>query len=56
LLLNVGYVNLPELGRAVPLPYLLWDKTPFYLQQEIIWNYGAGVAAKKLSPCEAPGT
>lgn len=51
LLLNVGYVNLPELGRAVPLPYLLWDKTSFYLQQEIIWNYGAGVAAKKfLSP------
>jgi hypothetical protein len=28
LLLNDGYVNLPELGRAVPLPYLLWDKTP----------------------------
>jgi adenine-specific DNA-methyltransferase len=36
LLLNVGYVNLPELGRAVPLPYLLWDETPFCLQQEII--------------------
>lgn len=51
LLLNVGYVSLPERGRAVPLAYLLWDKTDFYLQQEIVWNYGAGVAAKKfLSP------
>jgi adenine-specific DNA-methyltransferase len=37
--------KLPELGRAVPLPYLLWDKT-LYLQQEIIWNYGAGVVHK----------
>ena len=50
-LLNVGYLEVPNKGRAVPIPYLLWDKTKFYLNQEIIWNYGAGVAAKKyLSP------
>lgn len=50
-LLNVGYVELPEKGHAVPLAYLLWDKTKFYFLQEIVWNYGAGVACKKkLSP------
>lgn len=45
--LNLGYVEVPAIGRAVPLPYLLWDKIPFYLIQEIVWNYGAGVSAKK---------
>ena len=50
-LLNIGYLSIPGVGKAVPITYLLWDKTPFYLQQEIVWNYGAGVAAKKfLSP------
>ena len=50
-LLNVGYLEVPEKGHAVPIPYLLWNKTKFYLLQEIIWNYGAGVACKKkLSP------
>jgi len=50
-LLNVGYLEVPEKGHAVPIPYLLWNKTRFYLLQEIIWNYGAGVACKhKLSP------
>ncbi|MBQ7648410.1 MAG: site-specific DNA-methyltransferase [Paludibacteraceae bacterium] len=50
-ILNLGYLNVPQKGRAVPIPYLLWDKTPFYLNQEIIWNYGAGVSAKRyLSP------
>jgi len=50
-LLNIGYLEIPEKGNAVPISYLLWDKTPFYLMQEIIWNYGAGVACKhKLSP------
>ena len=33
---------------SLPIPYLLWDKIPFYLIQEIIWNYGAGVAGKKF--------
>lgn len=49
--LNVGYLKKEGVSRALPIPYLLWDKIPFFLQQEIVWNYGAGVAAKKyLSP------
>lgn len=51
LLLNIGYLSIPDRAKAIPISYLLWDKVPFYLQQEIVWNYGAGVAAKKfLSP------
>ena len=50
-LLNIGYLEVPEKGRAVPIAYLLWDKIKFYLNQEIVWNYGAGVATKHyLSP------
>ena len=45
--LNLGYVKIEGEGKAVPLPYLLWDKSPFYLVQEVIWNYGAGVAARR---------
>lgn len=49
--LNLGYISIERKGHAVPLPYLLWNKTKFYLNQEIVWNYGAGVAASKyLSP------
>lgn len=49
--LNLGYVSVPGRGTAVPLPYLLWDRLPFHLLQEVVWVYGAGVAAKKkLSP------
>jgi len=44
--LNLGYVEVVHRGRAVPLPYLLWDRIPFYMLQEIVWNYGAGVATK----------
>ena len=51
LLLNLGYISMGEQGRAVPLSYLLWDKVPLFLNQEIIWNYSAGVACKNyLSP------
>jgi adenine-specific DNA-methyltransferase len=51
LLLNVGYVSIPDRAKSIPIPYLLWSRIPFFLQQEIVWNYGAGVAAKKfLSP------
>ena len=46
--LNLGYVPVVDQGRAIPLPYLLWDKTNFFLQQEIVWNYGAGVSSKRL--------
>lgn len=51
LLLNVGYLSIDNVGHAVPITYLLWNKIKMYLQQEIVWNYGAGVSAKKyLSP------
>ena len=46
--LNIGYLEIPSKGKAIPIPYLLWDKTPFYMIQEVIWNYGAGVAGKKF--------
>lgn len=45
--LNIGYFEVPNIGLAVPIPYLLWNKTPFYLLQEVVWNYAAGVACKK---------
>ncbi len=44
--LNLGYAPIPKKGKAVPLPYLLWDKSQFFLQQEVIWKYGAGVACR----------
>ena len=51
LLLNLGYVSIDDKGRAFPLPYILWDKIPMFLNQEIVWNYSAGVACKNyLSP------
>jgi adenine-specific DNA-methyltransferase len=45
--LNLGYVPVEGRARAIPLPYLLWDRIPFYLIQEIVWHYGAGVAARQ---------
>lgn len=45
--LNLGFFEVPEKGLAVPIPYLLWDKTDFYFMQEVVWNYSAGVACKK---------
>ena len=34
-----------------PLLNLLWDRSPFYMIQEVVWNYGAGVAGRTmLSP------
>jgi len=44
--LNLGYFPLPDKGKAIPIPYLVWDRVPFFLIQEIVWNYGAGVAGK----------
>jgi adenine-specific DNA-methyltransferase len=46
--LNVGYLQLPNRAKCLPISYLLWDKVPFYMLQEIVWHYGAGVAAKKF--------
>ena len=45
--LNLGYLQIPGRARAIPIPYLVWDRIPFYLIQEVVWNYGAGVAAKR---------
>ena len=45
--LNVGYLEVEGSGLAVPIPYLLWDRTPFYFLQEVVWNYAAGVACRK---------
>ncbi|HSZ58800.1 MAG TPA: site-specific DNA-methyltransferase [Tepidisphaeraceae bacterium] len=45
--LNLGYIDVEEKGRAVPLPYLLWDQSPFFMLQEIVWHYGAGVASRR---------
>jgi adenine-specific DNA-methyltransferase len=45
--LNLGYLALPKRAKAIPIPYLLWNRIPFFLNQEIIWSYGAGVASKK---------
>ncbi len=44
--LNLGYLSIPKKAKAIPIPYLIWDKVPFYLIQEIVWNYSAGVAGK----------
>jgi len=44
--LNLGYYSIENRAKAIPIIYQLWDKIPFYLIQEIVWNYGAGVAAK----------
>jgi adenine-specific DNA-methyltransferase len=44
--LNLGYIPLHGRAKAVPIPYLLWDRVPFYLIQEVVWHYGAGVAAR----------
>lgn len=46
--LNLGYIPIPDRAKAVPLPYLLWDRSPFSLVQEVVWNYGAGVAARRM--------
>lgn len=46
--LNVGYLEIRDIAKAIPIPYLLWDKVDFFLMQEIVWNYAAGVSAKKF--------
>jgi len=49
--LNVGYLEVEGQGLCVPIPYLIWNKSPFYLLQEVVWKYGAGVSSKRrLSP------
>ena len=45
--LNLGYLQVPGKAKALPIPYLLWDRVDFFLIQEIVWTYGAGVASRK---------
>lgn len=50
-LFNLGFFPIPNIGKNVPIAYLLWNHVNMFLLQEIVWNYGAGVACKKmLSP------
>ncbi len=44
--LNLGYLPLANRAKAMPISYLIWNKVPFFLIQEIVWNYGAGVAGR----------
>lgn len=44
--LNLGYLAVEGRAKAIPIPYLLWDRVPFFLVQEVVWNYGAGVASR----------
>ena len=46
--LNLGYHKIQNIGKAVPISYILWNVTPFYFMQEIVWYYKAGVSAKKF--------
>ncbi len=46
--LNLGYLSIRDRAKAIPISYLLWDKVPFYLIQEIVGNYRAGVAGSKF--------
>lgn len=46
--LNLGYFSINNRAKAIPIPYLLWERIRFFLIQEIIWNYGAGVAGKQF--------
>jgi adenine-specific DNA-methyltransferase len=45
--LNLGFFAVPNVGQCVPISYLLWDKVPFFLIQEVVWNYGAGKIKRK---------
>lgn len=46
--LNLGYLEVPERAKALPIPYLLWNRSPFYMLQEVVWNYGAGVTTSRM--------
>jgi adenine-specific DNA-methyltransferase len=45
--LNLGYISVEGRGKAIPIPYLVWERIPFFLIQEVVWNYGAGVASRR---------
>lgn len=45
--LNVGHLNAPGRAWMLPIPYLLWDKVPMFLQQEVVWAFGCGNNSQK---------
>jgi adenine-specific DNA-methyltransferase len=49
--INLGFIDVPGLGRAVPLAYLLWPHLGLYLVQEVVWRYESGVPhRRRLTP------
>ena len=46
--INLGHLEVPGRGRAVPIPYLLWAETDLYLIQEVVWTQRNGVACRRL--------
>ncbi len=46
--LNLGYLSIDSRAKAIPIAYLLWEHIPFFLIQEIVWHYTAGVAGRKF--------
>jgi adenine-specific DNA-methyltransferase len=46
--LNLGYLEMPEKARAIPIAYLLWERLPFYLNQEIVRHYEAGLHTRRV--------
>jgi adenine-specific DNA-methyltransferase len=46
--LNIGYFDWPGRAKALPIAYCLWQRVPFYLIQEVVWHYGAGVSTKLM--------
>ena len=46
--LNLGYFDWPGRAKALPIAYCLWQRVPFFLLQEVIWHYGAGVTTKRM--------
>lgn len=46
--LNLGYWEVEGKARALPIAYMMWDRIPFYIHQEIVWHYEAGVTAKRF--------
>jgi len=46
--LNLGYFDWPGRAKALPIAYCLWGRVPFFLLQEVVWHYGAGVTTKRM--------
>ncbi len=46
--LNLGYFDWRGRAKALPIAYCLWQRVPFFLMQEVIWHYGAGVTTKRM--------